>query len=143
VRGAADSGHAELAALLAGEEAAELGGAGCTAFSTAADDQRGGGSGGGSRGGSEGGGSGGAGSVRGSRSGEEAHEAYTSPRGGGRSYTTHVWVSPVAGVPEQLDAFCSLVRVRVGVRVRVSGVRVRVSLTLTLSPTRAFTPRAA
>ena len=81
--------HTELAALLAGKEVAELGDAGCTAFSTAADDQLRGGSGRG-------------GSVHGSRS-EEA-----SPLGAGGSYTTHVWISSAAGVPARLDAFCTL-----------------------------------
>ena len=60
--------HTELAALLAGKEVAELGDAGCTAFSTAADDQLRGGSGHG-------------GSGHGSRS-EEA-----SPLGAGGSRT--------------------------------------------------------
>ena len=60
--------HTELAALLAGKEVAELGDAGCTAFSTAADDQLRGGSGRG-------------GSGHGSRS-EEA-----SPLGAGGSRT--------------------------------------------------------
>ena len=42
------------------------------------------------------------GSVRGSRSGE------ASLLGGVDSYTTHVWISPAAGVPAPLDAFCTL-----------------------------------
>ena len=31
-----------------------------------------------------------------------------SALGGGGSYTTHVWVSPAAGVPVPLEAFCTL-----------------------------------
>ena len=31
-----------------------------------------------------------------------------SALGGGGSYTTHVWVSPAAGVPLPMEAFCTL-----------------------------------